>query len=630
MLKKKKEKKVKKSDPLESHHFVKKHLESEDDTDLQEKKLDEVSEHLVEIYKNKDGSLPDMKHFEKTKSQRSVRAFFTLLFACIFFGAVLLGGFFYLGPKQNFSKDGVTVEIVSEDALVSGELVRYRIRYRNSETVPITKVKLVVRYPAGFQFSESSIPASNDTNTEWDLGTLAAGESGFFDLYGRVYGDFGSEESIRVFLNYTPANFSSEFQSVSLAKLVFDESPVALNISGPTSVLKGQMASLVFTVTSREATSSLQNLSLVVEPGDGLVKKNSNPESDNFGTWTWSIPNLSEEKNITVGSVFSPSSDAKEYTFKAKIVGSPKGIGGDQKTFVFAEKEYTVSFEESEILGQFSINGATDSLSVTPGETLSILAAVKNNLPSNITNVRASVILDAPSFQDKSILNYAKIEDKNNNSIQGQQVGTDIRRGVVAWDKSHISSLGILVPNAEVPFAFRLPLKSREESPLQSFKEHRMTATFEVQYEKDGAKQTFVSVPIDITINSDVQFDATLQKQVVDKKDTFDVSWDISSMPHEIQNIEISAQIFGDITWKGEKLSASLGKIEFDAKEKKLLWKIDKLTPSMATEKATFSFVRKSFNSTQTQLISKVQIKGKDMVTGKDILLVEKEIPNSP
>jgi hypothetical protein len=127
-----------------------------------------------------------------------------------------------------------------------------------------------------------------------------------------------------------------------------------------------------------------------------------------------------------------------------------------------------------------------------------------------------------------------------------------------------------------------------------------------------------------------VQFDATLQKQVVDKKDTFDVSWDISSMPHEIQNIEISAQIFGDITWKGEKLSASLGKIEFDAKEKKLLWKIDKLTPSMATEKATFSFVRKSFNSTQTQLISKVQIKGKDMVTGKDILLVEKEIPNSP
>lgn len=629
MLKKKRDKKGKNSDPLESHHFVKKHLESEDEIDLNEKKLDEVSEQLVEIYKNQDGSLPDMKHFEKTKSQRSVRAFFTLLFACIFFVGVALAGVFYLGPKQNFSKDGVTVEIASEEAPVSGELARYRIRYRNSESVPITKVKLVVHYPTGFQFTESSKPASNDTNTQWDLGTLEAGESGFFDLYGRVYGDFGSEESIRVFLNYTPANFSSEFQSVSVAKLVFDQSPVTLSISGPSTVLKGQMVSLVFTLTSREATSSLQNLVLIVEPGEGMVKKTSNPESDNFGTWTWSIPSLIGEKSIAIGSVFSPSSDAKEYSFKAKVVGSPVSAAGGQKTFVFTEKEYTVSFEDSEILGQFSINGATDALNVTPGETLSILAAVKNNLPSNITNVRASVILDAPSFQDKSILNYAKIGDKNNNSIQGQQVGTDIRRGTIAWDKSNIASLGTVSSNTEIPFAFTLPLKTREEAPLQSFKEHKITATFEVQYEKDGNKQTFVSVPIDITINSDVQFESTVLKQVVDKKDTFDVSWDISSMPHEIQNVEISGQIFGDIAWKGEKLTASLGKIEFDVKEKKLLWKIDKLTPSMTAQKASFSFVRNSFNSTQTQLISKVQIKGKDVVTGKEILLLEKEVANS-
>jgi len=618
------------SEPLESHHFVKKHLEE----DVPKKKNsddDYVSEQLVEIYKNQDGSLPDMTHFQKRKSQRTVRAFFTLLFSCLFLAAVVYAGVFYFGPKENFSKEGVTVEITGAEEVVSGEIAHYRIRYRNDETVPITQAKVVVHYPTGFEFKESSVPAANETKTEWDLATLDAGESGYIDIYGVMHGDFGTEESLRVFLNYTPANFSSEFQASAIAKVAFNESPVALTISGPATTMQGQSISLVFTLTARQSTSTLENLALVIDPGIGFVQKNSNPPSDNFGAWQWTIPSLKGETSITVVGAFAANPDLKEHTIKAKVLGSTAGTEAQRKTFVLTEKEYTVTFDEAQILGQFTINGTSEALNVTPGEMLTVNAALKNNLASNITNVHASVTFDAPSYQDKSILNWAKLQDKNNNSVQGEQVGTDIRRGVVSWDKTKISSLGSLAPQAEIPFSFSLPLKTSLEAPLVSFKEHRIEATFEVQYEKDGKKQTFVSAPIEITINSDVSIESTIEKvKNAASKDDFTVTWNLLNTVHDVKDVKMSAQVFGDITWEAGDLSVSSGKFEFDPKDKKILWTIDSLPASSDPVLAKFSFVRNTFNPTQTQLVSKINLSGKDVVTGKDVIVLKRETPNTP
>lgn len=626
MLKKKGSKKLKKEDALESHHFVKKSLDDDLDSSSQEPDLDYVSEQLVEIYKNQDGSLPDMTSFQKRKSQRTLRAFFTLLFSCLFLGCIIFAGFFFFAPKDQFEKDGVIVDVSGEENIISGELARFRIRYRNSESVDIKNTKIVVHYPKGFIFKESTLPPANEAKSEWTLGTLQSGQSGFFDIEGTLSGDFGSEDSLRVFLNYTPVNFSSEFQSATAFKVAFVEAPVNLSISGPSSVLAGQNVSLVVTLSPTKASSSLSNLVLVVEPGEGFVKKNSSPESDNFGTWKWTFANLDSEKNITINGLFSPSA-SREYSIKAKVLST----SSNGQTFVLAEKEYKVPFEEAEILGQFTVNGAGESLSVIPGEALLVEAAIKNNLPSNISNIRASVTFDAPSYQDKSILNWAALQDKNKNSIQGQQIGTDTRRGIIAWDKTHIAGLGNLAPQAELLFSFTLPLKSLEEAPLASFKEHRIIATFEVQYEKDGKKQTFASIPIEVIINSDLNLTTEIKKEKnLNNKDDFTISWNLLNTFHEVKNVEISGQIFGDVTWEAGDLSVAVGKLEFDPKEKKILWKIDTLPASANPVKASFSFVRNAFNSTQTQLISKLNITAKDSVTGKDILLLKSETPNSP
>ena len=590
---------------------------------------DDVSEQLTEIYKNKDGSLPDMTNFQKRKSSRTLRAFFVFLFSCLFLGVVVLAGIFFFKPQGNFSKNSVTVAVSGEDNVTSGQLTHYRIRYYNGENVPVTKAKVLVHYPSGFIFKESSVPAASDKNAEWDLGTLRAQENGFIDIYGTMYGDLGAEESLRVFLNYTPANFSSEFQAVGVGKVTIGESPVALSITAPSTTVAGALTSIVFTLTPRDSSSSLQNLALVIDPGTGFVQKSSNPASDNFGAWTWTIPNLKGEKSITVAGAFTETPGVNDYTLKAKIVGTP--VGAQQKTFILAQKEYHVSFDQNKFSSDFTINGASDALSVSPGDLLHVSAHIKNSLPTPVTNIRAAVTFDAPSFQDKSILNWSKLEDKNKNTIVGTQVGTDIRRGVIAWDKTQIGSLASINAAGVVPITFTLPVKTAAEAPLANFKEHVIHATLEVQYETNGQKQVFVSSPIEITINSDFAVQSSIEKkQNAAGKDQFFVTWNIQNSSHEMQNAQLSGEIYGDIEWLPNEISNSLGNFTFDQKTKKIVWKADKIPPSTKPVEIKFSFVRKHYNQTQTQLLSKVQLTGKDTVTSKDVTVFAAAIPNIP
>lgn len=625
-----------KTEEFEPIHKTKKHHKEIEDEEFEDDDPDDnelpssarVTEQLSQIYKNKDGSLPDMTFFQKKQHVKVVRAFFTFLFSCLFLLAVVSGGMYFFRSNQDFSAKGVTVSVIGEDAVVSGDMMHYRIRYRNDEKIPLAKSKIVLHYPDGFKFQESSVPSSNDKHDEWDLGTLASGQGGYIDIYGVLYGSVGTERSFRVFLNYTPSNFNSEFQSAGVGKIRITDSPVALSITAPSSSIIGQVLPLIFTITPRNASSTLKNLALVIESSDGFVKKSSDPQSDNFSDLLWTIPVLNSEKSILVNAAISLPAGTKEYELKAKVVGwttdTRQGDG-----FVLIEKSSIITFEESQFSANFLINGTGDNFSISPSEVLKPSIHIRNNAATPITNIRASVSFEAPSFQDKSILDWAALDDKNKNTISGEQMGPDIRRGVVSWDKAQIASLSSLAPKAEIPIEFVLPLKARDKISYTNFKEYKVRATLEVQYELAGKKQIAVVGPIEITINSDLAVAVKKTAQDVSGgKKQYNVSWDLANTFHEVKNVEISAEIFGDVVWSENFLKVPVGNVNFDAASKKLIWKIDTLPASAGVQTLQFGFIRKSFNPTQVLMMSKIKVTGKDTVTGKDIILLESEIPN--
>src|SRR3989339_205464 len=53
-----------------------------------------IDQKLTEIYENGDGTMPDMKTFEKRKKSKFLTAFFVLLFSCVFFWCCGMARFF--------------------------------------------------------------------------------------------------------------------------------------------------------------------------------------------------------------------------------------------------------------------------------------------------------------------------------------------------------------------------------------------------------------------------------------------------------------------------------------------------------------------------------------------------------
>ncbi len=272
--------------PSEAHGFVKKeipddasskrHISKKKEASAKQVRTEAIDEQLSVIYENGDGTMPDMHHFERSRG-RTMRAVVVLLFSCLFLGGVAYAGFFFFQPPAQFSEDDVVLTVSGNEQVQIGESVKYRIRYKNDQSTALTNATIHVRYPDGFVFKDSSIPSTNDSHDEWKIGALEKEASGYFDIEGNVYADQGSKQSLRVFLDYRPANFSSDFQKAATAVIEVAKSPYTLAIEGDKEAVVG--AEAAFTITVAPTADMEASSSTVVVSIDSSVftKKSSQP-----------------------------------------------------------------------------------------------------------------------------------------------------------------------------------------------------------------------------------------------------------------------------------------------------------------------------------------------------------------
>lgn len=268
-----------------------------------------INQELEEIYKNGDGTMPNMSDFKRKKNNRLMRAVIFLLLACGFLGAVAWAGFFFFQPQSRFNENDVVLSISGEEKVSFGQEVTYRIRYRNAQNIPLSKVNLQVRYPGGFVFEKASKTPDTDKNDEWTLGALNQQDSGYIDVTGRMYGNVGDQQSFRMFLNYVPSNFNSEFQKVNNVNIEIISPEIEMSVSGPEEISIGSEAEFTFEIKKPEEI--LNNVILLVEPVAGFNKVSSEPKSDENQNYQWSV-DLSKDQTVKIKGTFNPGDGEEE------------------------------------------------------------------------------------------------------------------------------------------------------------------------------------------------------------------------------------------------------------------------------------------------------------------------------
>ncbi len=597
-------------------------VETQDKEEKEEEK--KIKKELLEIYENEDGTMPDMKEFKKRQGSGLLRAFLTLLFSCLFLGAVAWAGFFFWQPKTGFAEDEVTLSITGDNKITIGQDVEYRVMYRNNQNIPLSKVSLQVRYPAGFVFVSSSIAATNDTHDEWILGSINNQSSGYIDIRGKIYGNLNEQQSFRFFLNYVPANFSSEFQKVASFDLNMINSPLQMIIQSPTGATLG--LPVIYQVTLHNKTSQeLKNIALILQPGDLFNKTSSTPKTDLNNQDRWTISSLVDDQVFLIRGVYKAVSSTASSSLNFKVVITKDGK--DDNEYVLEEQVLPLNLVANDLNINLAVNGSVGDAQVQPGDILNGSIMLKNSGTVDLTNAELQLIVDAPAYNNRSIMDWTKLDDPNDGTITGQKQSEEIRRGSIVWNSEKVANLGNLKPGDEVNFDWHLPIRSSLDLNLTQFIANNIVITAQVKYTNNGEVKTITSNPINLLINSDLNLQ-TKDEVSLDAtgRETHRIFWLLTNSFHELKNLELQADLYGDFDWNQGDLKVPLGKANFDSQKKIITWNIDDLPINKNNETLQFSVTLNNKNSTQTSLASKVKITADDMVTGQKITKTGEEV----
>ena len=584
-----------------------------------------VNRELNDIYKNDDGSMPNMKNFKRKKSGGLFRAFMVLIIASAFLAGVAWVGFFVFQPQLQFAEKDVVLEIEGNEDITAGQEVKYRIRYRNSQNMPLSKVVLQVRYPEGFVFEDSSVPPTNDKKDEWTLGSLEEHASGYIDIYGRLYGDLSRKQSFRAFLNYYPSNFSSEFQKVFSLNTEVTESPVELNIKAIEEVVPGTETEFILEFTVADEIGR-DNLAIMLEPSGGFAKTGSSIDSDEENEYLWSLASVGEENKLVIKGSFNPEGSVEDVKMIFKVVGW-KDSERQVDPYVYLNKEIDIKLLKTDLAVNLAINGSLSDITVEPGEILNTSVVLRNAGEAPLKNVSVRLVYETPSYDNLSMLDWYELDDSADGDILGDQINAQTRRGIISWTSRHIKDLAVLEPGEELNIDLHIPFKDSADLDLTRFVSTDAKAFVEVKYENAGEQKLLTSNEIGMMVNSDMDFEVRDKISENDaNKEVHTITWLLANTYHELKDIEIKADIYGDITWDEESLTVPAGEAVWDKKSQTLVWKVDSMPTSVDVLALQFSFVLNTKNPSQTNLTSKVNIRATDVITESQILKVGDEI----
>ncbi len=580
----------------------------------------QVESDLADIYKDSDGNMPDMKKIKKVKHSSLIKAFFVLIFSCIFLASVAWLGFFVMQPDTEFSQEDVIVSISGPDQIGIGQEVKYRIRYRNAQNVLLNNVTIEVRYPQSFEFATSTVQPSGESMDRWELGNLQADDSGYIDVEGFIEADIDSDHSFRLFFNYTPQNFSSPFQKVHSTETKISESPVIMSVQGPEESISGSVVEYKVVVELEDEDFTGQKF-LVMEPGLNFSVKESNLEPIDHGAYEWLLASTTTETVVIQGVLLGGETGGQE---SIKFMVQARDQEGEYYTL--AQEEKTIKIVENGVSANLIINGAIDSLTAFPGDILNASIVVENTGSKTLEDLNTKLVFEAPSYKKKSIFAWSRIDDLFDGDIRGEQLTDSIRLGEITWAKKHIEDFKKFEPGDKVVIDLILPVKTSDDIDLSAFEDFAAQAYLDLKFEQDGGVDTLSSSHLNIVFNSDMDLEVRDEIGTSNGKEKHTITWLLTNSFHELNNVVLEADLYGDFNFDPEDVSVPAGEIEYNETDQKLLWKIETMPTNLDVLALQFDLILNKKNPSQTNLTSRVRGTAIDSKTGEEVLAVGDEV----
>ena len=574
------------------------------------RELAKIETNLRHIYENPDGSLPDMKTFERDGGHNFFRMVPRVLFfvGCVAFGVVLWQGF--IGPRWQFSNDNLTITLDGPATAAPGSEVLYTVRYRNPESTPLASAGLEMHYPKGFVFASSSQPELTSVGSRYNIGSIPAHSTGQLTITGSINQDYNATASMSVILSYKPSNFNALFEKVATLTTVLSEPVLDVVVTAPSSTTP--LASMPMTLTIHPRKPFAKPISVAFDIPTHFTVVSTNPKPDQPGTSRWTFPNLIDTRTITIQGQFSAEA-TDPGMFTARIIGGQSG--NNSFSYALANTSSTVNITRSPLAITMLVNGKKSGTSLAPGSVMNMSIKVQNTSDTPIDHGVVTLVLVAPSYERKSILQWSDLTDSSNGEVRGEQVDDTQRRGLITWTEKEHPALASVASGQSITFDVALPIKDGQETSLVNFTSNTITAFATLN--ASSLSNTVQTDTMAFPIHSDLDLTTNVESLNGQKK----ITWIITNSFHDLKDVLIETDLYGDFAWDENALSVPVGRVRFEPANKKLIWTIDQLPTNLDSSALQFSLRFNKNNPTQTELSSIIRVTATDTETNDGITI---------
>lgn len=226
---------------------------------------------------------------KRTSSNRSPLLAFLIVLLFILAAAAVAGFFFF---NQNFSGHSLRITLKGPKSATAGEEIKFELIYENLDKTSLTKMQMVAEYPEGFYFTGSNIDPANSEGSVWDLPELPSKNNGTIILSGQMFGEANISYDFNFIFRYSPANFSSDFKEEIGKTVAVKDTNYPFFLTAPEKINDGDFAEWKITLENK-TKDDLPALYLQLEPGEGFIASESNPEANGF---IWEIGTLAAKE----------------------------------------------------------------------------------------------------------------------------------------------------------------------------------------------------------------------------------------------------------------------------------------------------------------------------------------------
>ncbi len=600
----------------------------------QRREMNPIDYHVPDSWEPKEVPTPGMAIASRVISIAH-RAMWWMLALAVCFFIASAGIFFYyftIGSGGTLAAPGnIEISIRGSATAVGGEPSQLQIIVVNRNQAALELADLVVKYPDGTRSPTDFITALPQQRIS--LGTIESGGRRQGTVSAVLIGKDGEQAKILTELEYRVANSNAIFVAEKEYAVTFSNSPISVSLQANAEAISGQRIILTAHVTS-DSDVVLRDALFKMEYPFGFVVESRDPAPKQGDLWELGDLRPGEDHLITVRGTLK-GQEGDERVFRA-IAGIRKEAKTKAIDVALAESVHRIAIAKPFIGIGLIVNAdsSTESVSVSPGQTINITVPWVNNLPVRITDAVIVARLSGLAIQKDTV-----------RTADGFYRSTD---NTVLWDKTTTKdALRVLEPGARgaVSFSFQMP----SESNLLNVRE----ASLEIAIHAAGKRIAESSVPE--TLQSSVTRTLKLASCVkliaqgfyysnpfgsvgplppkVDEETTYALVFTVLNTSNQIKDAKITAQLPPYIRWIGV-YSPAQERVTFNTQNGSMEWNIGNIAQDAGIKEVPGRQVAFAVGFTpstsqigqQPDLIRNVVLSGMDAFTGGKVTVTQTSV----